>query len=95
MKPSEILLKKIKEICPVEIPDSAEIKRTYAGRVQRSYGAMSWFVYHPDLRTTVGGYDRVTDLVKCPNLIARKIYGLQDIAIECGCNTLKCKGLQK
>ncbi len=47
MKPSERMLALLRER-GLDIPEGSEIRRTYAGRVQRAEGAWSWFVWHPE-----------------------------------------------
>jgi len=94
-RPTERLLARIRTLLDgVEIPEGAEIRRTYAGYWQRSAGAFSWTVEHEDLRYMIGGYEPVCELLKCPNLTAYRIYQCPtDIAVVCGCKGPKCEGL--
>jgi hypothetical protein len=57
-RPQDRLLKRLRDELGIELPEQAEIRRTHAGRVQRSQGAWSWFVHIP-LEAYKGGQPQV------------------------------------
>ena len=94
MKQSEKLLKKIrKEFPELNIPEDAYIQRTYAGYDQLDKGAFKSF-YMSDSTPffTIGLFETVKYLLKCPNLVKSVEYGTN--YVDCGCIG-KCKGIRK
>lgn len=60
----ERLIARLREM-GVEIPDGAQLRRTYAGRHQRSAGAWSWYLVDADGHELhIGSQISVTDLLK-------------------------------
>lgn len=50
MTTSERMLVRLRELLEAEgltLPEGTELRRSYAGRWQRSEGAWSWFAFHP------------------------------------------------
>jgi hypothetical protein len=78
MTPSARLLARLRAQ-GVQVPEGAQIRRTYAGRCQREAGAWSWFVLNPDGSETIGGlggYHPVGVLLRAPRLrVTRELNG--------------------
>ena len=65
-KPSEILLDRLRTELKLAIGRNNYIKRTYAGREQKSIGAWTWFLTGPEddgYRGNLGSQYPVTELV--------------------------------
>jgi len=65
------LFRRLREELGIDVPEDAFIRRTYAGRNQKSAGAFVWFL---ESRSNViwppmGSSWPVTDLLKCSKLI--------------------------
>ena len=76
-----------------EFSDQAVIRRTYAGRNQRSAGAWMWYVFdYPGTPYQVGGYAPLSELLKCPKL--EFDHHNSDGTVDCSCIG-RCKGLKK
>lgn len=81
MTPSRKLLDRLRAM-GLDIPPSATIHRTYAGRCQRQASAFSWFIngWAPTGVTDVGGYMRVTELLKVDRLmVSRSVNGYWEV----------------
>jgi hypothetical protein len=79
MKPSDKLLDRLRKGFPdlFSLDSKITFERTRAGRWQLSEGAWSWFYLIESKNygfITVGGYSKITDLLKSP-----KLY----ISVEC------------
>ena len=69
MTPSQRLLRRIADELGLPIPPSTVIRRTRAGRWQRSCGAWSWFAWIPDTGQEVcGSCYSVGLLLRAPGL---------------------------
>ena len=66
-KPSETLLRRLRDELLLKIPPTASIHRTRAGKHQMAAGSWLWWV---DENPSIGSYCRVTDLIKTPILTA-------------------------
>lgn len=73
MTSSQRLLARLRSELGLDIPESARIRRTNAGRVQRSEGAWTWFVeYDGDTyrgRPDIGSHYPVTTLLGFRRLV--------------------------
>lgn len=74
-KPGERLIERLRGL-GVDIPRTAEVRRTRSGRHQRACGAWSWFLHNPErfsgghlgLALNVGSQERVKDLLKAKKI---------------------------
>lgn len=83
------LLKRIQAELGIAVPDDVTIRRTYAGRWQRSAGSYSAVLCSgSDVLFELGLYMPVAELVRCPNLILSHEYGR---VVDCGCSG-RCLG---
>ncbi len=67
MTPSQRLLARLRDECGLDLPDGAQIQRTYVKRHQRDAGAMVWTVHRADgmyLQPLIGSQWPVTELLK-------------------------------
>lgn len=66
MRPSEILLARLRTELKLEISRNNYIRRTYAGREQKSIGAWTWYLTGPEedgYRDNLGSQYPVTELI--------------------------------
>ena len=84
MKKSEKMIAWIRKQ-GIKLPPNITFRRTYAGHWQRSSGSWSWYIF--DQAMQIGGYDSITNLLKCPTL------EIEGGSVECGCIG-QCRGLK-
>ena len=66
MKPSEVLLTRLRDELKLPIGHANYIRRTYAGREQKSIGAWTWYLTGPEAdgyRERLGSQYPVTELI--------------------------------
>lgn len=66
MKPSEVLLARLRTELKLTIGQANYIRRTYAGREQKSIGAWTWYLTGPETdgyRGRLGSQYPVTELI--------------------------------
>ncbi len=72
MKPSDVLLKRLRTELKLEIGEGNYIRRTYAGPEQKSIGAWTWYLTGPDndgYRENLGSQYTVTELIHYAKLV--------------------------
>ena len=76
--PAERLLALVASRIPV--PPGTEIRRTYAGRLQREAGAWSWFALSPAGKVVCGSHYPVAELLRAAGIhVSRSVAGDIDI----------------
>ena len=82
MTPSERLLGRLRKM-GLDIPEGAQVRRTYAGALQRNVGAWSWFLLNADgSELRIGSQYPVSELLR-GRLHASQAHGVrEDIQVD-------------
>jgi hypothetical protein len=81
LTPGERLVRRVRDLGVIPVPEETVIHRTYAGRIQKQAGAWTWYaIDRATCEEVFGGYQRVTDILRFPELhIAKEASGFYSV----------------